>query len=195
MSYTPQYDYPPRQNALAISAFVVSIVSLITCGVLSPIGLIMSVLALRREPRGLAIAGTIISCIGLLALLGIGGMTIYTAIKAGEVATAVGKSMETTAAIEMARIDIDAHARKHGDTLPDDATGAFAIRSQVDGWGNALRYRRVDQSNYELASAGPDGVFGNTDDRSYTYSSNSLVPGTGPSPSDTAAATTPALLH
>jgi hypothetical protein len=191
MSYSPQYDDYPPQNGLAISAFVVSIVSLLTCGVLSPIGLVMSVIALRRPPRGLAIAGTIISSIGMLALIGFGGLTIFTAYKAGEVATAVGKSLETESIIDMASHDIDTYASRHGDLLPSDADGAVAIRTHLDGWGNALRYRRVDDTHYQLTSAGPDGAFDNADDRTHSFPPAGFPPSTAPA---APAATAPELL-
>lgn len=62
---------PPRPNASAggntmgLVGFILSVVSLVFFfGIASPIALIFSSLGLKREPRGLAIAGTVISCIG-----------------------------------------------------------------------------------------------------------------------------------
>ncbi len=62
---------PPKRaasagsNVMGLVGFILSIVSLIFFfGVASPISLIFSLLGLKREPRGLAIAGTVISSIG-----------------------------------------------------------------------------------------------------------------------------------
>ena len=56
---------PPPSNSLGISGFVVSLAGVVvTFGFLCPIGLILSLIALRKEPRGFAVAGTIIGLLG-----------------------------------------------------------------------------------------------------------------------------------
>ncbi len=58
-------------NGLGVGGFVTSLVSLVfTCGLLSPISLILCFIAIFKKPRGLAIAGLVISgiqvgCIGI----------------------------------------------------------------------------------------------------------------------------------
>ncbi|HMN95116.1 MAG TPA: hypothetical protein PKC43_02005 [Phycisphaerales bacterium] len=80
----------PGSNALGTAGFVVALLGLFTGGVLSPIGMILSLFALGREPRGLAIAGAILGFIGscggiivfllfggaILALLGLGAASL-----------------------------------------------------------------------------------------------------------------------
>lgn len=51
-------------NGLGIAGFVVSLLGFFTCGLLCPIGLILSFIGLFKAPRGFAVAGT---------LLGFGG--------------------------------------------------------------------------------------------------------------------------
>lgn len=62
---------PPRRNAssrgntMGLVGFILSIVSLVFFfGIASPIALVFSLLGLKREPRGIAIAGTVISALG-----------------------------------------------------------------------------------------------------------------------------------
>src|SRR4051794_20572043 len=73
--YQPYPYNPPTPaptNGLGIAGFVVSLVGLIlTGGILCPIGLLLSLFALFRRPRGFAIAGFIIGIIGSLALIAV----------------------------------------------------------------------------------------------------------------------------
>lgn len=61
-----------QQNGLGVAGFVTSLVALLTCGILTPISLILSLVALRKEPRGLAIAGTVISGIQIIIVAMVG---------------------------------------------------------------------------------------------------------------------------
>lgn len=54
-----------RSNGLGTAGFVTSLVGLFfCCGLLSPIGLLLSVVALIQPPRGMAFAGTLLGAIG-----------------------------------------------------------------------------------------------------------------------------------
>ena len=60
-------------NGLGLAGFITSLVSLVlSCGFLSPVSLILSLIGLLKRPRGFAIAGSIISGLQLLVLLIIG---------------------------------------------------------------------------------------------------------------------------
>src|SRR3954471_6265213 len=65
--------HPPSNN-LGLAGFVTSLLGLLSCGVLSPIGLLLSLIGLTKQPRGFAVAGTIIGLIGsvFLAVAGVG---------------------------------------------------------------------------------------------------------------------------
>ena len=60
-------------NGIGLTGFIFSLVGLFLCGIPSVIGLVISAFGLRKEPRGLAIAGVIIGLIGMIefALVGI----------------------------------------------------------------------------------------------------------------------------
>ena len=62
----------PPKNSLGIAGFVLALLGLIFCWVpvlnwiLWILGLIFSIIGMFKRPKGLAIAGLVISCIGLI---------------------------------------------------------------------------------------------------------------------------------
>lgn len=66
---SPETGYePPEQNGLGLAAFIVSLVGLFSVGILSPVAVIMGAIAMRRDPKGFALAGLIIGLFGSLWL-------------------------------------------------------------------------------------------------------------------------------
>ena len=70
-------------NGLGVAGFIVSLVGFLTCGLACPIGLLLSLPALAKRPRGFAIAGSVLGFLGtavlalwgfafIMALLGLG---------------------------------------------------------------------------------------------------------------------------
>jgi hypothetical protein len=53
-----------QDNNLGTAGFVISLVGILSCGFLSPVGAILSLMALNKEPKGLAIAGLVIGILG-----------------------------------------------------------------------------------------------------------------------------------
>lgn len=87
MSQQPNVVYVQRQsNSMGLAGFIISLVGWVSCGVLCPIGLVLSLIGLRKQPRGFAVAGVILGglgCIwgiialffgGVALLLGCGGV-------------------------------------------------------------------------------------------------------------------------
>ncbi len=65
----PQYHQSAGSgtNGFGLAGFIISLVSVLTFFLLSPVGLILSIIGLRKAPRGLAIAGVVIGgCFTLL---------------------------------------------------------------------------------------------------------------------------------
>ena len=66
---------PKQSNGMAVAGFVISLVSLCCCGSLNWLSLIFSIIGLVKSKdvngsgKGLAIAGIIISCIGVIIFL------------------------------------------------------------------------------------------------------------------------------
>ena len=157
-SYPPPPPPPPpltsQTNGLGIGGFVVSLVGILTCGVISPIALILSLVALRRQPRGFAIAGTVIGGVGTLMVAGFAvAFLAFPEIK---------QVFETSFAMYKAHTVIESH-RGENDALPSDEEGNRLIEDLADGWGNPLRYE-LDGETFMVRSAGPDGEFGTPDD-------------------------------
>ena len=166
----------PQSNGLGVAGFVISLVGILFCmGLLCPLGLILSAVGLRKEPRGLAIAGLILGLIGSVVpvvLVLVFGITVFGAIATtcmsclglGAAVGAAGKIVATQQAMERAQNDIEQYRSDHGGVLPADLDGNAAIFSESDAWSHHLRYSLTSPTRYELRSAGPDGTFDNADD-------------------------------
>src|ERR1043165_9168202 len=98
-----------RTNGLGIAGFVVSLVGIFTLGLLCPIGLLLSFIALFRAPRGFAIAGLIIGLLGsleltiIVAVFGMFGLAAFSCIS-----VFMSPQFKTGISIEEARHTIEA---------------------------------------------------------------------------------------
>ena len=63
------HKLPASINGLGTAGFIVSLLALFTCGIASPIGVLLSLPALFKPPRAFAIAGTVLGLIGTAFLL------------------------------------------------------------------------------------------------------------------------------
>lgn len=170
-TYNPTYQtpyQPPPSNALGIAGFVVSLTGLVVCvGLLCPIGLVMSLIALRKEPRGFAVAGAIVGVLGSLLAATILLMVFQVIPSTFAAFNMFGPQMTTQNNMYSASNEIDNYFTDNGDTLPDAVTGTALINYYTDGYGHAMEYRpapAIGPDMYELVSPGEDGVFGNADD-------------------------------
>lgn len=186
------YKPPVDSNGLGIAGFVISLVGLCSGGVLSPIGLIISLIAVGRPPRGFAIAGIILGALGscgilltllifpfvLVALLAAAGAT------AGAVALAAALGIpEFQAQLEMGLLSnaVAEYERQEGQlptTLGDLERAGYLdqydeqdFKVLVDHWGNPYEYEVVepdpadpDAPRFRLYSRGEDGQAGTQDD-------------------------------
>ncbi|MCH7573099.1 MAG: DUF4190 domain-containing protein [Planctomycetes bacterium] len=104
-----QFTYEPlpaeQSNGLAIAGFVCSLLGLFTGFLLSPIGLILSLVALGRPGgRGFAVAGVVI---GLLGSCGaIVAVLLVVLLGAGAVLAAVGLGIAMIALAEPEKIEL-----------------------------------------------------------------------------------------
>lgn len=163
---------PPANNGMGIAGFIVSLIGLFVCaGVVCPIGLLLSLVALRKEPRGFAIAGLIIGLIG--SLMGVFVVLIFVGIigAGNSFFQAFTGQFQTMSNIDSAHYDIDFYYFDNNSTLPDTPTGNQIVSQYYDHWGNPLQYRPVagTADQYEILSAGEDQQFGTSDDIIQTY--------------------------
>jgi hypothetical protein len=171
----PYQGIPVKEsNALGIAGFVCSLLGLFTGGLLSPIGLILSLVALGREPKGFAIAGTVIGLIGscgvILALAFFGAVIVAMAAAALGIAVAAvvlsePEKLEVTA--DMANIAAVIEEYKDANKYPPADLANLDLEPdwRTDPWGNDYVYHlQDDPPGYDLESAGKDGQFGTLDD-------------------------------
>ncbi|MGB0769034.1 MAG: hypothetical protein ACPGYV_15155, partial [Phycisphaeraceae bacterium] len=174
VQYAPRYYEPPPTNSLGIAGFVVSLSGLVAClGLISPIGLIISLIAMTKSPRGYAVAGSLLGLLG--SVMGTAAILLFTGVigsgwNFGN-SYYYGGVSPTQYELDNASWDINQHFMNNVDTLPDQATGDALIASYTDEWGNALVYTPVPGStnSYTLKSPGPDGVANTYDDIDQVY--------------------------
>jgi hypothetical protein len=168
MTY-PQDQYyqavPARSNGLGIAGFIVSLVGLVlTCGVLCPIGLLLSLIALFRPPRGFAVAGFVIGLIGTLipvVILLFYGFVAVTCVTSGF--GAFKPMLETFEKMQKLRPAVEGLPAPAGE-VAEDVAGEAVVGGENDGWGHPMRYRKLGGTQYEIRSAGADGAMDTRDD-------------------------------
>ncbi|MEM0982999.1 MAG: type II secretion system protein GspG [Planctomycetota bacterium] len=157
-----------QSNPYGLAGFIVSLLGLLGCGgLLCPVGLVLSIIGLKREPKGLAIAGVVIGAVGSLgfiatiitvALVGVGGVVAFF-FAAGHF----------EAAFDMAIIEaeIDQYIQDNG--APPANLDALSMETDMttDAWGNAYVYTVDDAGNWTLSSMGEDGIPDTDDDINY----------------------------
>ena len=166
----------PESNALGLAGFIISLVGLCAGGALSPIGLILSLVALGKRPRGFAIAGVVLGLFGSCGIvLAVVLAILAPALLVGIVGAAglAGAFPQVAATFEMGRLNaaIEAYQDDTGAlpmtladlALDEDADEEDSLR--VDPWDNPYVYTLAPNGlSYTLHSMGPDGVDGTADD-------------------------------
>lgn len=157
-------------NGMGLTGFILSLISLIGCaGILSPFSLIFSLIGLQKEPKGFAIAGLVLSIIGMLwfglfffggligIVLGMIGLGILVAI----VALAAQVGQNAVDIVESVRDYYEAEGRVPAMLSELDMEPA----SLTDNWGNRFIYVPSENGReFLLVSAGPDEDYGTEDD-------------------------------
>lgn len=158
------YGQSAPTNGLGVAGFIVSLVGLVaTCGLLCPLGLLLSLLALFKRPRGFAFAGTVIGMVGtafIACFFGLFAAAVFT--RAGTAAVEQTRA-ETEAVLAEAEQIIDSYLIENGE-LPEDIEGNKLLVELVDGWGGSIRYDRDDERRYLVRSPGEDQEFDTADD-------------------------------
>jgi hypothetical protein len=157
-------------NGLGIAGFVCSLVGLLTCGVLSPVGLLLSLVAMFRPPRGFAIAGVMLGILGSLwvaAIIAVVSLTI--GLRAA--ASVVLGAGDVSALFDIAMIQraIRQHHQETGAlprTLDELSLEEGAL---TDSWGARYDYAiGPDGRSYTIHSPGGDGQTNTADDIRFT---------------------------
>jgi hypothetical protein len=138
-----------------------SVVGLATCGLLSPLGLAMSFLALRKAPRTAAATGLFLGLIGSVWVAFVGSLMLSGAVAASARQEARLAHQTRTAMVQAE--GVIEHYRHQTSRLPEGIEGNKLVLTFTDAWNNSLRYD-LDDSHYSIRSAGPDRKFDTEDD-------------------------------
>lgn len=157
-------------NGLGIAGFICSLVGLLTCGILSPVGLLLSLAAMFRPPRGFAIAGVML---GILGSLWVATITVVVSLTIGLAAAAqvVLGAGDVTALFDIAVIQraVRQHHQETGAlprTLDELSLEEGAL---TDSWGARYTYTiGPGGRSYTIESPGRDGQMGTADDIRFT---------------------------
>lgn len=147
-------DFPPEptgSNPLGIVGFVLSILC-----VTSPIGLLVSILALFKAPRGFAIAGVVIGALFSVVV----GVFAWGAYVFWPYVADTGEIMTDFQTLER---EVESYRSSNNDQLPTALDQLTFDNS--DPWGNPYVFS-VDQeeNTWQISSTGPDGQEGTEDD-------------------------------
>ena len=154
---------PPPSNAVGVVGFVFAIIGFVTCGLVSPLALLISLVGIFKAPRGFAVAGTIIGLLGTVWLFAIGFALIMSVGVAKDAVESGVHTFATAAAFERGRIAVEAYQQEHG-SLPDGIEGNKLVLDLQDGWEQPIHYTLAEDGSYTLRSAGADGEFHTPDD-------------------------------
>ena len=167
--YAPGMPQADQSNTLGLAGFITSLVGFaLTGGLLCPVGLILSLIALRRQPRGFAIAGVVLgvmgSCGGCIIALFVlpaiaiaGGATVLTA--AAFMLVGGTPAMETFDHMFQIKREIGVYAKQHG--APPTSLADLNLPADMldDGWGTPLQYQMSGSApawKWSLQTAGPN---------------------------------------
>ena len=168
-SIEPAAGEPARtgKNRLGLWGFVCSLLGIVTLGLLSPLAFVLSAVALRRAPRGYAIAGTALGAVGSVLLAGVIVAGYVVVVAAAQVLPELAAaSVGLVNPLVQAADAVERHAAAHKG-LPDEREGNEIVRPFRDLWGRPLQYV-VEGEDFRVTSAGEDGRFNTSDDIAVT---------------------------
>jgi hypothetical protein len=168
------FDVPavPRRrwNPWGFFGFGLSLFAFLTAGFLSPLALVLNLIGLRREPRGLARAGTVLSLIGCtvaggVVLLAVNAEKDYRSRQQRQLDQILNVELaqRTSRTLQQAEAEFREFASVNAGQLPTWIDANMVAIKHKDGWGESLRFD-VEKDGAKLRSAGPDHQFDTGDD-------------------------------
>ena len=138
----------------------------VICWITFPIGLVVSLIALRHKPRTFAIVGSVVGAVGtlfvLLFLVAWGNVILAMFSFMGGL-TPQASTLET---MQIAATTLQGEYLVNNQPL-DGPTAAALLGNYLDAWGNTLRYEPGANGAFVLRSAGEDLTFDTADDITY----------------------------
>ena len=173
----PQFVLMPmvERNSLGVFAFFIAFVGLfIPTGIVAMLGLILSLAAIGRSPRGFATAGVILGLLGTIGWLAIMAIAVIAGavaavgvavVAAGAFVLTQPETVELTSDMINVAIAVQDYERQHDEVPTEMAVLTLGVASTIDPWGAGYRVVRVDKDpGFDIVSRGPDGSFETDDD-------------------------------
>ena len=169
------FDVPPTRvrtprNWFGFFGFGLSIFAILTAGVLSPIALLFSLIGMRRQPRRLATAGTVLGTIGTLMLAGVISAGVFSHSKHQRHVTRERQSKvnrvlteKTSTTLKLASKEFEEYSQANDGNLPAWIDANMVAIKHQDAWGESLRFD-AEKEGGKLRSAGADHRFDTKDD-------------------------------
>ena len=161
----PMGEHRAPSNGLGIAGFVCSLVGLLSCGLVAPVGLLLSAVAMFRPPRGFAIAGLVLGALGSLWIVAIVAVIVLTVgLSAIDLVLRAGDVQSIFDLAEIRRA-VRAHYEETG-SLPA-SLDALSLEEDTltDSWGARYTYEAgADGRSYTIHSPGRDGQADTADD-------------------------------
>lgn len=168
------FDHPPvprrRWNWWGFFGFGLSLFSFLTAGFLSPLALLLNLVGMRREPRGLARAGMVLSLLGMalaggLIAMGVSSHQRIQAHRQELVLNARNQELGrvTGQTLQVAQAEFAQYREVNDGNLPQWIDANMVAIKHKDAWGESLRFD-VEKEGALLRSAGPDREFDTSDD-------------------------------
>jgi len=166
-----------ESNGMGVASLVFAILGLVALPVIgSVVGLVLGVVAMRREPKALAIAGTVLSVLGLLLSCALLLFAVWVFGFFANMMQGFGAQSSvvlTVGSQQRAAVGVGQHFAATGE-WPADLESVNGGAIVEDGWGTPMVLKVVVEgegpdapTRASIESAGPDGVFGTEDDFSW----------------------------
>ena len=154
---------PLRANTLGLVAFILSLVGFCVPFVASLAALICGIIAVRRQPRGFAIAAIVISCLSGC----VSGFTLAALLPALAIGKNAAKVAKTTISGSEVLMRVS-EFKVDQSTLPKDLVECYGDEiPPFDAWGTPLKLvieTEGTTTNIFVWSAGKDAVWDSEDD-------------------------------
>ena len=168
-------------NGIGLAGFIVSLAGLVLCILPAcPVGLILSIIGIRRNPRGFAIAGLVLGIIGTVPMIVIPIVWGTVILAFLSTPPSAGAHAKTQAALEKGGQAIAAFKRASATFLPT----LTARRSSTTSATATVTSSVITSSPMDISKCATraDGTFNTPDDITITGSGESPPPVEAPSP-------------
>ena len=176
--YFPPYVMVPgrESNGLGVAGFFISLIGLfIPTGIVALLGLLISLVALGRQPRGFAGLGVLIGLFGTVVWLAVMVVAVLGAATLGVGILICGaaffiltqpETIEVTSDMINVTLAVAEYEDEH-QSLPADLSGlGLALTTLTDPWGKPYSYKLAEgeDAGFDVVSGGGDRQLGTDDD-------------------------------